>query len=79
MSHENTQCPQCNNIGQYETDNQENTYCQCCGLIIETHYKYVAGHKIKTLTDIQIEKQEQEQMERWKKCKKTTYSETVQQ
>ena len=72
MSYEHQKCPQCEQIGQYETDNQENTYCTKCGLIIETHYPYVAGNKIKTLTDIQIENQQTEQMERWKKCKKIT-------
>ena len=70
MSYENIKCPQCEQIGQYETDNQENTYCKSCGLIIETHYPYVAGHKIKTLTDIQIEKKLQKDKERWKKCRK---------
>ena len=72
MSYEHQKCPQCETIGKYTTDNQENTYCTKCGLIIETQYPYVAGHKIKTLTDIQIENQQQKQKEKWKKCKKTT-------
>ena len=70
MSYENIKCPQCNNIGEYTTDNQENTYCTKCGLIIQTQYPYVAGNKIKTLTDIQIEKKLQKDKERWKKCRK---------
>lgn len=71
MSYEHQKCPQCETIGKYTTDNQENTYCTKCGLIIETHYKYTGGIKIKTLTDIQIENQQKEQMERWKKWKQT--------
>ena len=64
MSYEHQKCPQCETIGKYTTDNQENTYCTKCGLIIETQYPYVAGHKIKTLTDIQIENQQKKQKER---------------
>jgi len=72
MSYEHQKCPQCETIGKYTTDNQENTYCTKCGLIIETHYKYTGGIKIKTLTDIQIENQNIKKLERWKKCKKIT-------
>ena len=47
----NLKCPNCNNTGNYEVDEDE-IFCLHCGLIIQTSYKYVAGMRIKMLTEI---------------------------
>ncbi len=74
-------CPTCNTTGNYTQDNEE-TICNKCGTIIDTPHRYVAGIKINTISDFQIQYEKQKQNKRWKNiCKKKMkqiYSETAQ-
>lgn len=44
-------CPCCGTVGEYEVDNNLNTHCKKCGLIIDSPYPYCAGIKYKLLCD----------------------------
>ena len=72
---QNYTCPNCNNIGQYTTEEEE-TICDKCGLVLITAYPYVAGKRHKTISDYQIE-QKNKQIRRKRKWK--TKSEISQQ
>ena len=52
------ECPYCGKKGQFVEDEKEDIYCTYCGLIIQTNYPYVAGFKIKTLTEFLLETEE---------------------
>ena len=73
-------CPTCHTTGNYEKDNEE-TYCTKCGTIIETPHRYVAGIRIQTISDFQIQYENEKIKKRWKKIckKKLTLLETQQQ
>ncbi|WP_458454376.1 hypothetical protein [Methanobrevibacter sp.] len=47
-----TKCPHCETVGEYETDENLNTYCKNCGLVVDAPYKYTAGIKFDLLHDI---------------------------
>lgn len=59
----NLKCPNC---GQkdYEEDEKEDIYCIHCGLIIKTNYPYVAGIRLKTLSEIILEEKNKRIMKR---------------
>lgn len=58
MNLKNLQCPECKTIGEYYTDDNLNTYCKKCGLVVHSVYPYVAGIRHMSLSDFDIEKQE---------------------
>lgn len=67
-------CPQCKNQTYIQDIDKSETYCEKCGLIIQTAYPFTAGHKHKTLSDFQIEKINKKQNERMEKRWKKTIS-----
>jgi transcription initiation factor TFIIIB Brf1 subunit/transcription initiation factor TFIIB len=70
----NYRCPTCNNTVYIKDINTGETYCKKCGLIILTPYPYVAGQKHKTLSDFQIEKEDDKKLKRMMKIWKKTIS-----
>lgn len=63
-------CPSCLTIGEYETDNNLNTYCKRCGLIIETPYPYTAGNRFWNFCDFKHNKRIRELKQKWKQKRK---------
>lgn len=45
-------CPSCQTIGDFETDDNLETYCIHCGLVIDSAYPYTAGKRYMLLYDI---------------------------
>lgn len=60
-------CPYCHSIGEYETDNNLETYCKNCGLIIDSPYPFSAGKRYNLLCDFIFEQKQACEMEKWKK------------
>ena len=64
----NLECPECENKGDFERDDNEEVYCVHCGLVIESPYPYSAGIRFKTLTEILDDKRNTEiKNRRWRK------------
>lgn len=63
-------CPSCQTIGEYETDDNLNTYCKICGLVIESAYPYDAGIKHFTYCDFIFNQKIRELKEKWTKKKR---------
>ena len=64
----NLVCPDCENKGEYERDDNEEVYCIHCGLVIESPYPYTAGIRFKTLTEILDDKRnEKKENKRWRR------------
>lgn len=66
----NRVCPSCNCVGEFETDENLNVYCQHCGLVIETPYPYDAGLRHWTYADFIYYKRIRELKKKWTKKKK---------
>ena len=47
----NLKCPNCQNKGDFISEDEE-VYCEHCGLLIQTSYHYTGGIRFKTLTEI---------------------------
>ena len=61
-------CPECENKGDFERDDNEEIYCTHCGLVIKSPYPYSAGIKFKTLTEILDDKRnERKENKRWRR------------
>ena len=64
----NLECPECDNKGDFEPDDNEEVYCIHCGLVIESPYPYSAGLKFKTLVEILDEKRKEKiDNKRWRR------------
>ena len=74
----NFSCPICNTIGEYETDNNEETYCIHCGCIIDSPYPYTAGIRYYTISDFITIRENKRKEERWKRKWKKTISQPMQ-
>lgn len=66
----NIKCPSCHNIGEYETDDNKETYCKICGLVISSPYPYTAGLKFWTLCDFKYQAKLCELNKKWEKKRK---------
>ncbi len=61
-------CPNCENKGDYELDDNEEIVCIHCGLVIKSPYPYSAGIRFKTLTEILDDKRnERKENKRWRR------------
>jgi len=60
QTYSNLVCPECENKGEYEKDDNEEVYCIHCGLVIKSAYPYTAGIRFKTLTEILDDKKREE-------------------
>lgn len=65
-----TICPSCESVGEFETDDNLETYCTHCGLIVESQYPYTAGVKYDLLQDILFKQNLKVRELEWKKRKK---------
>ena len=64
----NLECPLCGVKGDFMRDNNEEVFCNHCGLVIESPYPYSAGIRFKTLTEILIDKRnERIEKSRWRR------------
>ena len=69
-SKKNTVCPSCLKKGQFKTDNNLETYCTNCGLVIDSPYPYSAGNRYDLLCDFIFKAKLCELNKKWKKKKK---------
>ena len=62
-------CPICGH-NKYVEDEHEDIFCIYCGLIIKSNYNYVAGIRIKSLSEILDEEKNKRIMKsRWRRIK----------
>ena len=61
----NIKCPECEKIGDYVNDDNDEVYCSHCGLVIKTSYPYTAGIRFKTLTEILEDERNEEKRRRF--------------
>lgn len=78
QTYSNLVCPECENKGEYEKDDNEEVYCKNCGLVIESPYPYTAGIRFKTLTEM-LDDKKREEMEKefWRRKKCTVLKNIV--
>ena len=74
QTYSNLVCPECENKGEYEKDDNEEVYCKHCGLVIKSPYPYSAGIRFKTLTEMLEDKRNEEIEEKFWRMKKCTVS-----
>ncbi len=61
-------CPVCGVKGDFMRDDNEEVFCNHCGLVIESPYPYSAGIRFKTLNDILLdEKIKRIKNSRWRR------------
>jgi len=74
----NLVCPECENEGEFEKDDNEEVYCKNCGVVIKSPYPYTAGIRFKTLTEmLEDNKNEEKKKDFWRMRKCTVLKNTV--